>query len=250
LSKAIEIESTLKSLDDKIALIQDTRNQLESMIYDVRDKLDDQYKPVVEPKRLEEHKQTISGLMDKLDDEDEISKDVVAYSKDIKLIRSLIKPLDKLLVEHNIRPQVVRKLENQIHEYSKTVETADYMDVEKKNKVHRKCEEVNYWLKSKLREQKKLPLWAEVAVSSSRIKQRIIELDMVCKELCQKPPSPPPEKEEEGESEKNDATPAEASSTNNSDKPVERTTAAGGVDGVSPSDPGEPVTNHPDAPTC
>lgn len=194
---AIETESKFRRLDDKITHIQNTRNTLETMIYEVRDKLDDQYKPVVDPKRLEEHRATISAMMDKLDDEYEISKEAEVYTKDIGVIRSITRPLDELLIEHNLRPQVVKKLQDDIQEYSKIAETADYLDDEKKKKVLGKCGEVKDWLESKLGEQDKLPMWVKVAVTVSLIKQKLNELNVFCKPLCEKPPPPPPEKKEE-----------------------------------------------------
>jgi len=194
---AVDTESKFRRLDEKIAYIQDTRNQLETMIYEVRDKLGNQYKSVVDPKRLDEHRATISAMMGKLDDEYEISKEAEVYTKDIGVIRSITRPLDELLIEHNLRPQVVKKLQDQIKEYTKIAETADYLDDEKRKKVFGKCGEVKDWLESKLAEQEKLPMWVKVAVNVSLIKQKLNELNVLCKPLCEKPPPPPPEKKEE-----------------------------------------------------
>merc|ERR1711920_588246 len=107
---AIETESKFRKLDEKIAHIQNTRNQLETMIYEVRDKLDDQYKSVVDPKRLDEHSKTITAMRDKLEDEYEVSKSAEVYTKDIDIIKAITRPLDELLIEHNLRPQVVKTL--------------------------------------------------------------------------------------------------------------------------------------------
>lgn len=221
---AIDIESKFKSLDENIANIQDTRNQLETMIYEVRDKLDDQYKPVVDPKRLDEHRATISGMMDKLDDEYEISKDVAVYTKDIGIIKSITRPLDQLLIEHSLRPQVVQTLKSQIQAYTKIAETADYIDDEKKKKVLKKCGEVKDWLESKLAEQEKLPLWVKVAVTVSLIKQKLNELNVLCKPLCEKPPPPPEKKEEEKkDTEKDGNADAESGTSKAADKAAEST---------------------------
>jgi len=229
LSIAIETENKFKRLDEKIAHIQNTRNQLETMIYDVRDKLDDQYKTVVDPKRLEEHRTTISAMMDKLDDEYEISKDAHVYTKDIDVIKSITRPLDQLLIEHNVRPQVVKTLQSQIQEYTKIAETAEYLDDEKKKKVLDKCGEVKDWLESKLAEQEKLPMWVKVAVKVSLIKQKLNELNVHCKPLCEKPPPPPPEKKEEEkkETEKKDTkAEAEGPTTKAADQAAASTTNA------------------------
>jgi len=194
---AIETETKFKSLDDKIAHIQNTRNQLEAMIYEVRDKLDDEYKSVVDPKRLDEHSKTISAMRDKLEDEYEVSKEADVYTKDIDIIKSITRPLDELLIEHNLRPQVVKTLQGQIQEYTKIAETAEYLDDEKKKEVLDKCGKVKSWLEAKVTEQEKLPMWVKVAVKVSLIKQKLNELNVFCKPLCEKPPPPPPEKKEE-----------------------------------------------------
>merc|ERR550534_2613284 len=215
---AIETETKFRRLDEKIAHIQNTRNQLETMIYDVRDKLDDQYKSVVDPKRLDEHSSTITAMSYKLEDECEVSKNVEVYTKDIDIIKAITRPLDELLIEHNLRPQVVKTLQGQIKEYTKIAETAEYLDDEKKKKVLDKCGEVKSWLESKLAEQEKLPMWVKVAVKVSLIKQKLNELNVLCKPLCEKPPPPPPEKKEEEkkETEKKD-TKADAERTTTTD---------------------------------
>merc|ERR1712061_113502 len=136
---AIEVEMAMKKLDDDIANIQNTRNFLETSIYQVRDKLNDQYISVVEPNKLDGLKETITKMMYKLEDEEEVSRDVAVYTKDIEIIKSMAKPLDKLHMEHNERPEVVAVLTEKINEYITTAGKAEYMDEEKKKKVSHKC---------------------------------------------------------------------------------------------------------------
>merc|ERR1712060_998290 len=63
LKAAIEVEMAMKKLDDDIANIQNTRNFLETSIYEVRDKLNDQYVSVVEPSKLEGLRETITNMI-------------------------------------------------------------------------------------------------------------------------------------------------------------------------------------------
>eukprot|EP00495_Collosphaeridae_sp_1-RS-2012_P003103 TRINITY_DN258_c0_g2_i4.p1 TRINITY_DN258_c0_g2~~TRINITY_DN258_c0_g2_i4.p1 ORF type:complete len:288 (+),score=96.45 TRINITY_DN258_c0_g2_i4:249-1112(+) len=168
LKEAIEIETAMKKLDEDIANIQNTRNFLETSIYQVRDKLNDQYISVVEPSKLEGLKETISNMMYKLEDEEEVSRDVAVYTKDIEIIKSMTRPLDKLLMEHKTRPEVVALLTQKINEYFTTAEKAEYMDDEKKKKVFDKCNTIQAWLKEKLTEQENLPMWSSVAVADNR----------------------------------------------------------------------------------
>merc|ERR1719193_1195994 len=160
LAEACSLESMMKKLDDDIANIQNTRNFLETLIYEVRDKLEGEYVPVIDPRYLNGHKDTIAKLMYKLEDEEEISKDVMTYTRDIEIIKSITKPLDKLLQERKMRTQKVAALTQQIKHYHKTAETAKYMDNEKKQKVVDKCNDVHKWLMAKLSEQDKQPMWA------------------------------------------------------------------------------------------
>jgi len=191
-TEACEVEMAMKKLDDDIANIQNTRNFLETSIYDVRDKLEDQYIPVVDPKKLDGFKESISQMMYKLEDEEEISKDVVTYTRDIAIIKSMTKPLEKLLEEHKSRPQVVSVLTQQINHYTTTAEKAEYMDDEKKKKVIDKCKNIQTWLKEKMAEQDKLPMWSKVAVAVSLIKHKCNELNGFCMPLCKEPTPPPP----------------------------------------------------------
>merc|ERR1719285_290527 len=135
IEEASELELALKKLDDEIMNIQNTRNFLETLIYEVRDKLEDQYMVVVEPKKLEEHKDMITKMMYKLEDEEEISKDVSTYSRDIEIIKSVTNPLEKLLKEHRSRPQVVAVVSQQINHYITTAEKAEYMTTRKRRKL-------------------------------------------------------------------------------------------------------------------
>jgi len=217
--KACEVEAAMKKLDDDIANIQNTRNFLETLIYEVRDKLDGQYIPVISPTDLEGHRNRISTLMYKLEDEEEVSKDVKTYTQDIELIKSITKPFDKLLEEHNERPQAAALLTRQIKHYLKITEKADYMDIEKKQKVINKCNTTKTWLDEKISEQKNQPKWSKVVVTAAIIKQKLNDLNISCKPLCKKPtPPPPPEAEE-----KND----EASSKDEKKKPEESKPSAG-----------------------
>merc|ERR1712087_729203 len=197
LKEAIEIETAMKKLDEDIANIQNTRNFLETSIYQVRDKLNDQYVSVVEPSKLEGLKETISNMMYKLEDEEEVSRDVAVYTKDIEIIKSMTRPLDKLLMEHKTRPEVVALLTQKINEYFTIAEKAEYMDDEKKKKVFDKCNTIQAWLKEKLTEQKNLPKWSSVAVAAAVIKHKLNELNGYCMPLCKKPTPAPPKPSEE-----------------------------------------------------
>merc|ERR1719189_1636012 len=68
--EAIEVETAMRKLDEDIANIQNTRNFLETSIYQVRDKLNDQYVSVVEPSKLEGLKEMITNMMYKLEEEE------------------------------------------------------------------------------------------------------------------------------------------------------------------------------------
>jgi len=195
--EAIEIETAMKKLDDDIANIQNTRNFLETSIYQVRDKLNDQYISVVEPSKLEGLKETITNMMYKLEDEEEVSRDVVVYTKDIEIIKSMTRPLDKLLMEHKTRPEAVAVLTQKINEYLTKAEKAAYMDDEKKKKVFDKCNNIQAWLKEKLTEQENLPMWSNVAVAATVIKHKLNELNGYCKPLCKEPTPAPPQPAEE-----------------------------------------------------
>jgi len=192
----------MKKLDDDIANIQNTRNYLETLIYEVRDKLEDQYIPVVRPKIINDHKETITNLMYKLEDEEDISNNVNTYTKDIDIIKSITIPLETLLKEHMERPRAEAGLIHQIKEYITTAQTADYMDDEKKRKVMDKCRTVQEWLQLKMREQQEQPLWKEVVVTASLLKQKLNEVHAICRPLVKKPTPPPPpvvEKNVEGD---------------------------------------------------
>lgn len=192
--EASELELAMKQLDDEIMNIQNTRNFLETLIYEVRDKLEEQYISVVEPNKLDEHKDMISKMMYKLEDEEELSKDVSTYSTDIEIIKSVTKPLEKLFQEHMSRPKVVAVLSQLINQYVTTAEKAEYMDEEKKKKVTDKCNTIQTWLKEKMTEQEKLPLWSNVAVSVTLIEHKLKELNGFCRPLCKAPPTPVKEK--------------------------------------------------------
>merc|ERR1719184_229463 len=194
--EAIEVEMAMKKLDDDIANIQNTRNFLETSIYQVRDKLNDQYISVVEPSKLEELKEKITKMMCKLEDEEEVSRDVVVYTKDIEIIKYITKPLEKLLMEHKTRPEAVALLTQKISEYLTTAEKAKYMDNEKKKKVFDKCNTIQVWLKEKLTEQENLPMWSNVAVTTTVIKHKLNELNGYCKPLCKEPARTPQPAEE------------------------------------------------------
>jgi len=192
INQAREVEMAMKKLDDDIANIQNTRNFLETLIYEVRDKLEAQYIPVIDPKHLEGHKRTISEMIEKLEDEEEISNNVNKYTQDIDLIKSMTKPLEVLIEEHRTRPHAVAVLTEWIKKYLLTAEKAEYMDGEKKKKVIEKCNTMQEWLQQLVSMQEKQPLWCKVVVTVALLQQKLHELNACCRPLCKQPTPPPP----------------------------------------------------------
>merc|ERR1711920_605526 len=116
---------------------------------------------------------------------EEVSRDVVVYTKDIETIKS------------KTRPEVVALLTQKINEYLTIAEKAEYMDDKKKKKVFDKCNTIQAWLKEKLTEQENLPMWSSVAVAATVIKHKLNELNGYCMPLCKKPTPAPPQPAEE-----------------------------------------------------
>lgn len=191
INEAREVEMAMKKMDDDIANIQNTRNFLETLIYEVRDKLEAQYIPVIDPKHIEGHKQSISKMIEKLEDEEEISNNVNKYTQDIDLIKSITKPLEVLIEEHRMRPHAVEVLTQWIKKYHATAEKAEYMDDEKKKKVIDKCNTIHEWLQQQLSMQERQPLWCKVVVTVALLQQKLNELNALCRPLCKKPTPPP-----------------------------------------------------------
>jgi len=199
INQAREVEMAMKKLDDDIANIQNTRNFLETLIYEVRDKLEAKYIPVIDPKHIEGHKQSISKMIEKLEDEEEISNNVNKYTKDIDLIKSITKPLELLIEEHRTRPQAVAVLTEWIKKYLITAEKAEYMDDEKKKQVIDKCNTTHGWLQQQLSMQEKQPLWCKVVLTVDLLRQKMHELNAICGPLCKQPTPPPPPVEDKSD---------------------------------------------------
>jgi len=203
--KARQLEKSHEQLDALIVKLGERKNTLEEMVYAAKDKLSDEYKPVVTSERAEEGKSTITAIGYWLEDEEYLDKvdgksteeacKIVLKLVDGKIgeIKGIVDPLDVLLVEKNGRGPAVAALKTHIGSSAGKAESIEWLTEEQKKKVAEKCSEVDTWLSNQLIEQSKLKDHQSPVLTLKLITQKRRELDVVCQPILNTPKPKPPE---------------------------------------------------------
>jgi heat shock protein 4 len=202
-----EAEVAMGNQDRIIQETSDMRNELESYIYSMRDKIiseahlgnyaNQQEKDAFTKKNEE----TEAWLYE--DGFDAVKK---VYAEKLAELKKLGSPIERRATEAAARPISVSALQNSVEKYKKWLADAQASDVfshiteEEFSKCHAKCDEVSGWLYDELDKQGSLPPHVDPAFTVADVKAKNKELINVCTPIMNKPkPQPKPEEKPEEE---------------------------------------------------
>ncbi|KAL3923814.1 MAG: hypothetical protein SGILL_001430 [Bacillariaceae sp.] len=203
-----EAEVAMGNQDRIVQETSDMRNELESYIYSMRDKImseshlgsyaNQQEKDAFNKKNEE----TENWLYE--DGFDAVKK---VYAEKLADLKKLGGPIHQRATEAASRPNAVSALQSTVEKYKKWLADAQANDNfshitdDEFAKAHAKCDEVSSWLYDKLDAQGSLPPHVDPAVTTAEINGKNKELVTACSPIVNKPkPQPKPEekpKEEE-----------------------------------------------------
>ena len=218
IQKANELEVSMSNTDRIVRETADMRNELESYIYDMRDKVisDSQLGPYI----TEDEKAKFTAKQEETENwlyEDGFDATKTVYAEKLAELKALGGPAELRASEAVARPNAVASLQKNVEKYKTWFNdiqgNEDYAHIteEEISKCHAKCDEISSWVYDLLDKQGSLPLNADPAVKVSEINAKNQELTSECSPIMHKPkPKPKPEPKKEEEKPQEEAPPAAA----------------------------------------
>uniref|UniRef100_A0A7S4NBP9 Heat shock protein 70 n=1 Tax=Odontella aurita TaxID=265563 RepID=A0A7S4NBP9_9STRA len=234
--KANEMEVSMSNADRVVRETADMRNELESYIYDMRDKIISESH--LAPFCTDDERSAFSSALETNENwlyEDGFDATKSVYADKLNDLRKLGNPIALRQSESRARPQAVSNLQRAVEKYMNWLNTSEGEDAyahityDERSKCYDTCDATSSWMYDVLDKQGSLAQNVDPAVTVADIQKKITELNNVVSPVMHKP-KPKPKKEEkkaeekpkEGEKkeEKKDGEP-EPMDTSTDDKPKE-----------------------------
>jgi heat shock 70kDa protein 4 len=205
IQRANEQEVSMANTDRVVRETADMRNELESYIYDMRDKIisDSQLAPYI----TEDEKAKFNTKQEEIENwlyEDGFDATKSVYAEKLAELKTLGGPSELRASEAAARPNAVASLQKNVEKYKTWFNdiqgNEDYAHIteEEISKCHAKCDEISSWVYDMLDKQGSLPLNVDPVVKVDEINAKSQELTSTCSPIMHKPkPKPEPKKEEE-----------------------------------------------------
>jgi len=229
ISKFTATETAMRNTDRIVQETSDMRNDLESYIYDMRDKITmdsslGAYATQAEKDAfLKKNEDTENWLYE---DGFDAKKDVL-FGK-LTELKALGGPVEKRASEASARPAATAALQTSVEKYKKWLADAQANDdfahitEEEFSTCHKKCDEVQNWLYEMLDKQGSLAQDVDPAFTAAEVTDKSKGLSNVCNPIVYKP-KPKPKKEEPKKEEK-PAEPAAEEPKNDEPTPMDTDT--------------------------
>ncbi|CAB9528943.1 Hypoxia up-regulated protein 1 (Fragment) [Seminavis robusta] len=211
INKAYEEEVSMANIDRIVKETSDMRNELESYIYDMRDKISSSsqladYATDEEKAAFTTKQETIENWL--YEDGFDATKSV--YAEKLAELKQLGGPIETRSVEASGRPGALSALQANLERYKQWVNQsqtdAKYAHItdEERGTCHAKCDEVSAWMYDLMDKQGGLPMSADPVLKVGDINYKSRDLNNVCSPIMRKPvpkkeepkPAPEPEKKE------------------------------------------------------
>jgi heat shock protein 4 len=203
INKYYEIEVAMANADRIVIETSNMRNELESYIYGMRDKIssDSQLGLFGTP----EEKAAFAEKRDAMENwlyEDGFDATKKVYAEKLAELKALGDPIEKRQAESQERPGVVSSLQSSLESYTAWVnesqanEKYEHVTDEEREKVRSKCDEISAWMYEKLDQQAGMSLDEDPVLTVHSIRMKHKELADVCSPVINKPKPKPKPKEE------------------------------------------------------
>jgi len=208
-NKFNENEVAMRNQDRIVQETSDMRNELESYIYDMRDKItSDSY---FGPYSTQAEKDAFSKKNEETENwlyEDGFDATKNVYAAKLDELKKLGGPVEYRAAEAAARPNAVSALQKNVEKYKKWLSDAQaneaysHITDEEFGKCHAKCDEVSSWLYEMLDKQGSLGLDVDPAFAAADVNAKNKEVTNVCSPIVHKPkPKPKEEPKDEKKAE-------------------------------------------------
>jgi heat shock protein 4 len=193
---SLELEATMANEDRLIIETADKRNELETYIYAMRDKLDDSLKLYASPDERAACQKLLTDGEDWLyGDGSEASKS--AYAAKIEALKAVGNPIEARLSEENGRASACDSLRKQAELCKQFASNYDskyeHITEEERDSLRKSATDAEAWLFDQLSKQADLPKYANPVLTLESISQRRSSLFSVSNPIMtKKPPAPAP----------------------------------------------------------
>lgn len=203
IDSAFEAEVEMANTDRIVKETSDIRNELESYVYDIRDKIVSESQ--LAPFCSDGERNTLSDALEKTENwlyEDGFDAVKSVYADRLKALKQIGDPIQVRQSESAARPNAVSILQRNIEKYKNWLNAAAaeekyaHITDEEKAKCHQKCDEISSWMYDMLDKQGTLSATSDPAVKVSEIHEKGKELTNVVSPIMHKRPPPPPKVEE------------------------------------------------------
>lgn len=220
IKETIELEAQMANEDRLIIETADRRNELESYIYSMRDKLDGNLKDFATNSEKLQFKELIDRTESWLYD-DGFDSTKSLYIKKLDELKVVGNPIEKRLWEQNNRNEAADALKRQIETCksfaSANTEATAHITHEEKLKVRNTAESIEQWFYDQLEKQGELATYNDPILTVDLLASKRKELYTSTKDIMNKP-KPIPKKEEKKEEEKKEGKDEAESKTESESK--------------------------------
>jgi heat shock protein 4 len=238
IEKVYEREVEMSNVDRIVRETSDKRNELESYIYEMRDKIVSESQLALYA--TEQEKATFSQELESAENwlyEDGFDAAKKTYADKLDGLKNIGSPIQRRQAEAAARPNAVARLQQSVETYKKWLNESQadekfaHITDEERQKAIEKCDEISTWMYDMLDKQGYLPTNADPACTVAEIQAKNTELNSVVSPIMHKPAPKPPKveepkaedkpSEEKAEEPKAEETPAEPMETEETPEAME-----------------------------
>ncbi|GMH05316.1 hypothetical protein Nepgr_007156 [Nepenthes gracilis] len=179
LYEAREREILLAQQDSKVEQAKDTKNALESYVYETRSKILSTLRNFATDSEKEGISQNLQQTEEWLyEDGDDETENV--YNGKLQDLKRLVDPIENRYKDEEARAQATRDLFNCIVDYRMA---AGSLPSGEQDTVLTECNKAEQWLREKSQQQDSLPKNVDPVLWSSHIRRKMEALDAICKHV-------------------------------------------------------------------
>jgi len=207
LDTVVENEVAMANADRVAQETSDKRNELESYLYAMRDKIIGELKDYCDEADATKFKKELEIAEEWLYSDEGFDTTKSVYEEKLKGVETFGNPIEKRFTEGNARPAAITSLKGLIETYKQFINSTDeryshITDTEKES-CRKACNEADTWMYELIEKQGNTPAHKDPVLTKAMLEDRGRELTNIVRPIQNKP-KPQPKKEEKKEEKKED----------------------------------------------
>jgi len=229
INKANESEVAMANIDRVVRETSDMRNELESYIYDMRDRMGSSSQ--LGDFATDDEKDAFTNKLETIENwlyEDGFDATKSVYAEKLADLKQIGGPIETRFLESQGRSSALSALQANLEKYKQWLNLSQgdekyaHITDDDRNTCHLKCDEVSSWMYELLDKQGTLPASADPVLKVADIHAKNRELNNVCSPIMFKPvPKAEPKPAEPEKTDDAKAEPMDGVEPENGDKPAE-----------------------------